>query len=67
MTKQSKNYTDFRSSKKRLILCLTLSSMVCYTIIGSFPDENKILAVALIPMCVMQLWDVLKRRSSGEV
>jgi len=55
----SKNY---RGSKKRLFLCLTLSSIVCYTIIGSFPDDNKILAIALIPMCIMQLNDYIRSR-----
>jgi len=55
--KQSKNY---RGSKKRLVLSLVLSSMVCYTIIGSFPDENKILALALLPFCIMQMIDYIK-------
>jgi hypothetical protein len=52
----------YLASKKRLLLCLTLSSMVAYTIIGSFPDENKILAIALIPMCLMQLYDWIRRQ-----
>ncbi len=55
---------NYLASKKRLVLSLTLSTLVCYTLIGSFPDENKILALALIPMCVMQLVDVVKRRNN---
>ena len=58
--KVSKNYM---ASNKRLFLCLTLSVLVVYTIIGSFPDDNKILAIALLPMCAMQLWDTLRRRN----
>ena len=54
---------NYRGSKKRLVLCLTLSSIVCYTFIGSFPDENKILALALLPFCAMQLWDWIRRQN----
>ena len=53
---------NYRGNNKRLVLCLTLSSIVCYTFIGSFPDENKILALALLPFCAMQLWDWIRRQ-----
>jgi hypothetical protein len=50
------------TSNKRLVLAIALSVLVCYTLIGSFPDENKILALALLPMCAMQLWDWIRRQ-----
>jgi len=52
----------YLKSKKRLVLCTLLSSMVLYTIIGNFPDDNKILAIALIPLCIIQLWDWSRRQ-----
>jgi hypothetical protein len=51
----------YLKSKKRLVLAIALSVLVCYTLIGSFPDENKILALVLLPFCAMQLWDWIRR------
>jgi hypothetical protein len=51
----------YLKSKKRLVLAIALSVLVCYTLVGSFPDENKILALALLPFCAMQLWDWIRR------
>ena len=58
---------SYLKSKKRLVLAIALSVLVVYTIIGSFPDDNKILAIALLPMCGMQLWDALRRRGNDKV
>jgi hypothetical protein len=52
----------YLKSKKRLVLAIALSVLVCYTLVGSFPDENKILALALLPFCAMQLWDWIRRQ-----
>lgn len=52
----------YLKSKKRLVLCTILSTMVIYTIIGNFPDDNKILAIALLPFCIIQSLDWMKRQ-----
>lgn len=49
-------------SKKRLLLSIVLSSQVVYTLIGDFPKDNKILALALLPFCILQLWDWSRRQ-----
>jgi hypothetical protein len=53
---------EYLKSKKRLSLCILLAILVVYTIIGNFPKENKILALVLVPFCLLQLNDWVNRQ-----
>jgi len=52
----------YLKSKKRLVLCIILSTLTLYTLIGEFPEENKMLALALLPFCILQLIDWVNRQ-----